>query len=77
MELQQIRRQYLFFIGYGKTAYWMQQSAKAIPDADRLPFVEAAETELLSLHDGNFARYKISPAQFQAWRLAWDQWNLA
>ena len=56
---------------------WMQQSAKAIPDADRLPFVEAAETELLSLHDGNFARYKISPAQFQAWRLAWDQWNLA
>jgi hypothetical protein len=35
-------------------------------------FREVAETELLSLHEGNFARYVIRPSEFAAWR---DVWN--
>jgi Fic/DOC family len=50
----------------------MQESANAIPNTDRFQFIEAAETELLSLHDGSFARYRISPSQFLAWKLAWN-----
>ena len=35
-------------------------------------FREIAERELLSLHEGNFARYRIRPSEFDAWRKAWE-----
>jgi hypothetical protein len=35
-------------------------------------FREMAETELLGLHEGNFARYQIRPAEFAAWQEIWD-----
>ena len=34
-------------------------------------FREVAEAELLGLHEGNFARYQITPGEFAAWREAW------
>ena len=34
-------------------------------------FREIAERELLSLHEGNFARYRIRPFEFAAWQEAW------
>ena len=34
-------------------------------------FREIAERELLSLHEGNFARYRIRPSEFAAWQEAW------
>ncbi len=40
---------------------------------DREAFREMAETELLSLHEGNFARYRIKPSEFQAWQEAWSE----
>lgn len=43
-----------------------------IPDADQEQFVEVAETELLGLHEGNFARYQIRPSELVAWREAWN-----
>lgn len=33
---------------------------------------EIAETELLGLHEGNFARYQIRPSEFAAWQTAWS-----
>lgn len=39
---------------------------------DRDTFREMAETELLSLHEGNFARYRIRPSEFQAWQEVWS-----
>lgn len=42
-----------------------------IPDADREQFVEVTETELLGLHEGNFARYQIRPSEFAAWSEVW------
>jgi hypothetical protein len=44
-----------------------------VPEADRQRFIEAAETELLSLHEGNFARYGVKPSEFSAWRQVWEQ----
>jgi Fic/DOC family/Helix-turn-helix domain len=46
-------------------------TAKNIADADRAQFREIAETELSSLHEGNFARYQIKPSEFKLWRDAW------
>jgi hypothetical protein len=40
---------------------------------DREQFREVAENELLGLHEGNFARYAIRPAEFVTWRAAWDK----
>lgn len=46
-------------------------AVRHIEDAERERFREVAERELLSLHDGNFARYRITPSEFAAWREAW------
>jgi Fic family protein len=34
-------------------------------------FREVAETELLGLHEGNFARYALRPGEFAAWQETW------
>jgi Fic/DOC family len=44
------------------------------PPRDRpRPLHRDAETELLSIHDGNFARHQIRPTEFQAWQAVWRQ----
>jgi hypothetical protein len=43
-----------------------------VEEGDREKFREIAESELLGLHEGNFARYAIRPAEFTAWREAWS-----
>ena len=40
---------------------------------DRERFCEIAERELLSLHKGNFARYRIRPSEFAAWQGTWNR----
>ncbi|MDD5262130.1 MAG: Fic family protein [Methylacidiphilales bacterium] len=60
--------------GKNKTAAvkWIAGSADAlIPAPDQPRFVEIVETELSSLHEGNIARYRLRPAEFQAWRETW------
>jgi hypothetical protein len=44
-----------------------------LPMAAQRKFVETVDTELLSLHDGNFARYYIRPAEFKRWKEAWGR----
>jgi len=39
--------------------------------SDREKFREAAEEEILGLHEGNFARYRITPAEFETWLHGW------
>lgn len=53
-------------------AHLVHTAREAIPGADREQFIEVAETELLGLHEGNFARYQIRPSEFAAWRLVWN-----
>ena len=52
-------------------AFVRKQSAKLPQAADRPRFAAMAETELTSLHEGNFARYRVRPAEFQAWQKTW------
>jgi hypothetical protein len=32
-----------------------------------------AESQLVSLHEGNFARYQIRLAEFEAWQQVWSE----
>lgn len=42
-----------------------------VAEADRRQFAEATETELIGLHEGNFARYKVTPTEFHTWKAVW------
>ena len=42
-----------------------------IAEQERERFREMVERELLSLHEGNFARYRVTPSEFAAWQEAW------
>jgi hypothetical protein len=44
-----------------------------IDSKERGQFQETAENELSSMHEGNFARYRIRPSEFAAWREAWNR----
>lgn len=44
-----------------------------ISEEDRERFIEVVETELLSLHEGNIARYRLRPSEFSTWQKNWNQ----
>jgi Fic/DOC family len=52
-------------------AFIRQRAAAGIPQEDQARFVEVVETELMSLHEGNIARYRLRPSQYQSWRETW------
>jgi hypothetical protein len=43
-----------------------------LPAQDRERFVEVVETQLLSLHLGSIARYRLRPSEFDAWQEVWQ-----
>jgi fido (protein-threonine AMPylation protein) len=47
------------------------QSVDLIPPPDRERFVEVVETEIMSLHEGNIARYRLRPSEYQKWLKTW------
>lgn len=51
----------------------IRQKATTLPEKDQAKFTEAVETELLSLHDGNFARYWVRPLAFKKWKEVWGK----
>ncbi len=53
------------------TAYIRERAKANISDADAARFLEVAETELMSLHEGNIARYRLRPAEFMTWQAVW------
>ena len=53
------------------TALARQGAAEQVSPADQARFVEVVETEIMSLHEGNIARYRLLPAEYQAWRQGW------
>ena len=51
---------------------WIKEKTKeSIPAEHRARFIEVIETELSSLHEGNIARYKLRPSEFEAWHKNW------
>ncbi len=53
------------------TSLARKRAAEQVPPADQARFVEVVETEIMSLHEGNIARYRLRPAEYQAWRQGW------
>lgn len=52
-----------------KADEWIsQQAATEIPEADRVKFIDTVEVELLSLHEGNIARYRLRLGEFAKWK---------
>ncbi len=61
--------------GMGKAAaaehirHWAQANVSSV---DRGRVVEMAESNLLALHEGNFAKYRLRPSEFEAWQAVWS-----
>ncbi|MBT1073944.1 Fic family protein [Geobacter grbiciae] len=43
-------------------------TAKQIPESDRQRFIELVHTELRGMHEGNIARFRLRPGEFQHWQ---------
>ena len=54
----------------GHIAAWVSQH---VDQHERDRFRETAERELLSLHEGNFARYRVRPSEFEDWQKGWSR----
>jgi hypothetical protein len=50
---------------------WVEKNG--LQQAERERFRDMAESELVSLHEGNFARYQIRPSEFEAWKDVWGE----
>lgn len=50
----------------------IKNEAEHLPPDDQIKFIETVERELLSMHEGNYARYKIKLSEFKKWQ---DTWN--
>lgn len=56
-----------------KKAHDSIESQKAfVPVGDQKKFIEVVETELIGIHEGNIARYKISLEEYKNWRSIWE-----
>ncbi|MBC7682007.1 MAG: Fic family protein, partial [Ferruginibacter sp.] len=49
-------------------AYVHSFAQTQVPVSDGGHFIEVAETELMSLHEGNIARYRVRPSEYQHWQ---------
>ena len=52
-----------------RIAAWSREKINA-DDCEQ--FAKVVETELMSLHEGTFARYQVRPSEFAAWRMVWE-----
>lgn len=50
---------------------WVEKNG--ISEVDREKFRDMAESELVSLHEGNFARYQIRSSEFERWQQVWRE----
>ena len=53
------------------TTHVADWTGEHIDQQHRERFQQVAERELLSLHEGNFARYRVRPSEFEAWQEVW------
>lgn len=53
------------------TAFIKQRTIENAPQDDQARLVEVVETEVISLHEGNIARYRLRPLEYQAWKKTW------
>ncbi|OFZ86623.1 MAG: cell filamentation protein Fic, partial [Betaproteobacteria bacterium RIFCSPLOWO2_02_FULL_62_79] len=52
-------------------AFIKRRAAEDVSQEDRARFIEVVETEVMGLHEGNIARYRLRPSEYQTWRATW------
>lgn len=45
---------------------------ESVPSEAKTRFIEIVETEVMSLHEGNFARYRLRFLEYTSWRNVWQ-----
>ncbi len=45
---------------------------KSVPSEDQSKFIETVEIELRGLHEGNIARYRLHPSEYESWSKVWQ-----
>jgi len=48
-----------------------QFANEAVPADAKMRFIEVLEMEIMSLHEGNYARYRLKYSEYLAWRSVW------
>ncbi len=48
-----------------------QAMSQEVSQKDRSRFIEVVETEIMSLHEGNIARYRLKPSEYELWKKLW------
>ncbi len=52
-------------------AFIKQRAMEGASHEDQARLIEVVETEAMNLHEGNIARYRLRPSQYQTWRETW------
>lgn len=53
------------------TGFIKRRAAAGVPQEERARFIEVVETVVMNLHEGNIARYRVRPSQYQKWKETW------
>jgi len=53
------------------TAHVRRHASQMLPPGDGARLIDVVETEAVSLHEGNIARFRLSPPEFEAWKKIW------
>ncbi len=59
------------FAGAVAAAHILKWIRTEIPDEDQARFAEVIDSELGALHEGNIARYRLRPSEFDSWSEVW------
>lgn len=51
----------------------IKRKANEILKVDQDRFIEYVESELLGIHEGSFARFRVSPSEFRKWKENWSR----
>lgn len=50
------------------TAFVQKRAREDLSPEDQARFAEVVETEVMNLHEGNIAPYRIQPLQYKTWK---------
>lgn len=53
------------------TTFIKLRAIAVVPQENQARFIEVVETEVMSLHEGNIARYRLRPAEYQTGKETW------
>ena len=53
------------------TVFIRRRAVEDLPPDDQARFIEVVETAVMNLHEGNIARYRLRPSQYQKWKETW------